>query len=375
MRAILLTTLLFCAFLSSAAHAGQEKINVIMSQIGNEMTQLYPYIYRQREFSSEELARVSSHLERMSSHFETVGPLIKRRSDTYQISYDFIRPYLKETVKALKTGNIDYARSRMYGISAICTSCHTQDTHLRSMFSGASREKFQSDFVFAEFNYMTRNYDEAVKYYDQFLNSSSARTELQIIKPLQRLITIYTQIKNQPKAGAEQLKKYRKIHAHSPSTRQALDGWIHGLEQLNKQGVASITQPGFQQLEGYVRQYLGKLEQPLSELYLNEDEQISRVWLRGQLYHYLNRGPKKNEIPKILYWLAIVDRSIDYNFYFSLADLYLKDCVVNHSRHPYAEKCYAEYKEFITSAYTGSGGTFLPDEIEDELIELKQKLK
>lgn len=345
-----------------------------MTQIGEDMTALYPLIYAERELTPKEIQLVSGKLSDMSTLFGQAGPHIKQRATTYEVSYKFIKPYLTETLEAFKSGKVDFGRSRMHGISAICTSCHTQDTHLRTMFSGVSRDSFNSDYIFAEFNYLTRNYEDAEKYFDQHLRSKSHKTEYQIIKPIQRLITIYTQIYNRPAEGAKLLESYQTLPDHTPETKIALSGWIKGLTELDKQGAKKIKNPDFDTLKGFVKQYLGDLEQPLSELYINEDEEISRVWLRGQLYHYLNRSPKADEIPKLLFWLSICDRSIGYNFYFSLADLYLKDCVYNYPKHPYAKKCYAEYKEFVTTAYTGSGGTFLPVEIEDELIDMKKKL-
>ena len=360
--------------LSGSSYARDLSLNTLMSQVGDEMTALYPLIYVERELSGKEVDDITARVERMSSLFIQAGPHIKKRSTTYEVSYEFINSYLRDIIFAFRTNRLDDARSRMYGISAICTSCHTQDMHLRTMFGGTARESFNSDYIYAEFNYLTRNYQEAETYFDRYLKNNKHKTELQIIKPLQRLITIYTQIYNRPGDGAKWISQYKDLPDHSEETKTALMGWINGLIALERGGVTRVKKPDFGTLQNYVRQYLGKLDQPLSELYLPEEQQVSRVWLRGQLYHYLNRRPKPDEIPQILYWLSICDRSIGYNFYFSLGDMYLKDCVKNYSTHPYAKKCYAEYKTYVTSAYTGSRGTFLPKEIEAELKQMKLKL-
>lgn len=361
--------------LSSMAQARDVSLNAVMSDIGGEMTALYPLIYAERELSEKEIDEITARLEKMSTLFEEAGPHFDERSTTYSVSYEYIKPYLRETIHTFRKHEIDYARSRMYGISAICTSCHTQDMHLRTMFEGTSRQSFSSDYVYAEFNYLTRNYSGAEGYFNKYLKGKKDKTEFQIIRPMQRLITIYTQIYNRPGDGAELLAKYQKLPDHTPETKAALQGWIRGLLTLEKRGVRTIKNPDFRTLKTYVQQYLGKTDQPLSELYLPEDQQIYRVWLRGQLYHYLGRNPKPDEIPQILFWLSICDRSVGYNFYFSLADMYLKDCVYSYSRHPFAKKCYSEYKTFITSAYTGSGGTFLPAGIKEELQRMEKVLR
>ena len=366
--------LIIASLFLGSSHARDLSLNQLMAQVGNEMTTLFPLIYAHRELTANEISDIESRLDRMSTLFDQAGPLIDNRSPAYGISYQYIKPYLREIIDAFKAKKIDYARSRMYGISAICTSCHTQDTHLRTMFGGAKRKAFDSDYTYAEFNYLTRNYHDAELYFDKYLKNKEHKTELQIIKPIQRLITIYTQVYNRPGDGAKRISKYKNLSGQTKHTKKALTGWVSGLIALDASGAKLVNKPDFKTLESYVRKYLGKLDYPLSELYLDEDEQISRVWLRGQLYHYLNRNPKAEEIPKIIFWLSICDRSTDDNFYFSLADLYLKDCVKNYSSHPYANKCYSEYKEFVTSAYSGSGGIFIPIEIEDELFEMKQML-
>lgn len=360
---------------STGASAEPARLNALMANIGEEMTAIYPLIHAQRELSTSDVKRVSEGLKRMTGYFEAVGPLIQDRAVTYKVSYDYITPYLNEVIQAFDAGKVDYARNRLYGISAICTSCHTQDTKLRTMFKGRERKAFESDYLYAEFNYFTRNYTEAEKYFDLHLKGENTKTEFQIIKPLQRLITIYTQIYNNPGEGAQRISAYAGLADHSRETSDALKGWIKGLQALDKAGAQKVKRPDFKTLERYVKRYLGDLSQPLSELYLEEDEQISRVWLRGLLYHYLNDRPKPDEIPKLLYWLSICDRSVGFNFYFSLSDMYLKDCVKNYTSHPYAKRCYAEYREFVMSAYSGSGGVFLPVAIEDELFELKALLK
>ena len=75
----------------------------------------------------------------------------------------------------------------------------------------------------------------------------------------------------------------------------------------------------------------------------------------------------------ILYWLSVADRSIAYNYFFSMTDLYLKQCVLKYPKHPYAHRCYREYREYVDHTYTDIGKP-IPDGIKKELRELKMKL-
>ena len=107
---------------------------------------------------------------------------------------------------------------------------------------------------------------------------------------------------------------------------------------------------------------------------LNARNEVERLWLRGQLFRYLNSGAGKNEVPYILYWLALCDRSIGYGYDYTLADFYLKQCVKRYPRHPMARTCFNDYKNYVTFYFTTPLESVLPIEIDRELKELESYL-
>jgi hypothetical protein len=109
-------------------------------------------------------------------------------------------------------------------------------------------------------------------------------------------------------------------------------------------------------------------------IYSTPIEEMNRVWLRGQLFQYLNGNPRPDEITKILYWLSICDRAIGYDFDFSLAEYYLKHCIYNHSTDPYARLCYKEYEHYVKFFYSGVQDAELPIEVNDELVRMRKAL-
>lgn len=354
-----------------------QTLNETMTEIGKVAVDLFPLIVSKHSLSDREKNLMKQDLARLTELFHQAQPFFKTKSDTYEISYELVLDQLEETKRVLQMKKFDYARSRLYALGSICTSCHTQDTKLRTLFSGTTREHFPDDFAYAEFNFITRNYKQAELYYDKYLTTATThrKTELEIVTPLQRLITIYAQILNKPAEGAKKLAQYTALKDHTVMTKKHLRGWISGLKTLDAHGASHVRDVDFKTLNNYVRQYLGPLDQQPSPIYSTPQEEVQRVWLRGLLYHYLNGNPSKTEVPKILYWLAISDRAIGYNFYYSLADLYLKECILHYSDDPYAKRCYNEYKEYTMFSYSGSAGTFIPPEVQQELENLKKAIK
>ena len=359
---------------SVSSNSQSRSLNSIMTGIGDIMLEVYPLIVTKRAFTQRDTARLSEDLTQLSVLFHQAEPFIDKKPAGYQISYEFISQYLAVVKDVLKHDDVDYARSHLYALGEICTSCHTQDTTLRTLFGGTTRDQLPDDYAFAELNYMTRNYDEAVRYYEKFLDSPGRKTELQIIQPLQRIITIYTQVENNPADGIKILKKYRHLKQHTPVTLAELDNWIRGLKVLKSDGVSNKTPVTFANLQVYVKKYLGSSEHLPLQNQSSATEEVQRVWLRGQLYHYLNHAPKENEVPMLLYWLAVVDRSIAYNFYFSLADLYLKQCVLKYPAHPYAQRCFDEFKNYADYTYLRQGQE-IPSGIQQEIAQMQNVLQ
>ena len=60
-------------------------------------------------------------------------------------------------------------------------------------------------------------------------------------------------------------------------------------------------------------------------------------------------------------------------FYFSLADLYLKHCVLKYPRHPYAKRCFQEFENYINYTYVNQGEK-IPPGINRERIEMQNAL-
>ncbi len=371
MNSIAIAALFTASSALSAAPADPVALNRVMTKIGATMVDTFPLIVAQRDLKPSEAKLLADNLNQLTALFTEAGPLIKQRSETYVVSYNFILDYLKETQRAIHGKNLEYARSRLYGLGSICASCHTQDTQLRTLFTGAGRDRFSDDASFAEFNFLTRNYDEAEKYFGLDLRTPGNKTEYEIIRPLQRLVVIYAQIRNEPGAGADALQKYLDLTQHTEATRTELKGWITGMRALDATGAGKTAAATIREVESMVNEILGPLDQPLNVIRVPPDQEVRRIWLSGQLYHYLNRKPPAEEIPKILYWLAVNDRVVGYNYFFSLADLYLRECVYNYPSHPYAARCLAEFQEYINFAYSGSGGTFIPPEMAQELRKMK----
>lgn len=373
-----LTIALMCMLgLSTHAIAGKSdpplQLNATMTQIGNIITDLFPVILNEISFNNpENQDLIQEDVNRIVSLIKTAGPHFEQRSRTSQISYDILYQNLEKTRRAMEAGNSHYAQKLLNEVVSICTSCHIQDDKQRTLFRGKDREAFTSDFEYAEFNFLTRNYKTALIYYDRYLNSPySLKPERIIFTAAKKLLTIYCEVLNQPGAGAAHFKKLVASGKLTPLVEKNAKEWIKGLEELEANKASVVQEVTFKELDGYVHQYLGPLDSPASAVVPTKKQKVYHLWLQGLLYRYFADNPPAETVPLLLYWLSINDRATSYSFYYSLADLYLKECMLKHTEHYMAKQCFDEYNEYVTFSYSGSLGTDIPQDVQKELKYLR----
>ena len=127
-------------------------------------------------------------------------------------------------------------------------------------------------------------------------------------------------------------------------------------------------------LPKFIEKHLSPLDMK-QEIAFTGEKDISLLISSGILLHHLVENPQTDLAPEILYWLSLVDHRMSQTYFFSLGDLYLKDCVKKYPKSPYARKCYQEYADSIEAGYSGSSGTDIPDEEKKELNKLKALIK
>ena len=371
----MLRTLLIIGILFTTSNTlATESLNKTMVEIGHTMEQLFPLIFDKQDPDKKNQQMLKQSVEKLITLFDTAKPHINAKSPTYGISFAVIKTQLAHAKSAIKYDNFKYTKSILRDVTTVCSSCHTQDTKTRTLFPNVKRATFDSDREYAEFNYITRQYDTAVEYYNKHLNKVTAIEEAELLSIMKQIITIYIQIDYQPDQAANALSKLKNYKHHTRFTRKTLDEWLEGIRELTRNPERKQPVKDFKKLKFEVHKILGDLHEAGSAQFPNKRERISRLWLRGSLYHYLNTSPPKDEVPLILYWLAIVDQSINFSIYYSLSDMYLKECVLKYTSSPYAQKCFDEYKETIILSYSGSRGTDIPEDIQLELEELQQRI-
>ena len=368
-----LAVAMYCAGAVAQDSHKTPNLNTTMAQIGDSITVLFPVFLNEIRFNAPKNEKlINDGIDHIVSLIQSAGPHFKQRSKPAQISYDILYANLLETQRAMQAGNKQYAQNLLIEVVSICTSCHTQDSKQRTLFHGKGRDAFSNDFEYAEFNFLTRNYETAIDYYDRYLKSPySLKPERIILAAAKKLLVIYAQVLNDPARGAMHFKKLVESGHLTPMVEKDANEWIKGLEELAANNASDVKEVSFDELDKYVHQYLGPLDSPASAVVPTKKQKVYHLWLQGVLYRYYSSNPFPETVPLLLYWLSLNDRATNYSFYYSLADLYLKECMLKYSDHYMAKQCFDEYNEYVSFSYSGSLGTQIPQDARQELKQLR----
>lgn len=291
------------------------------------------------------------------------------------MSYHLLQDYLDSILVEDNPVALPEIKSRLSTLSNYCVSCHTQDSEFRSLFKESKNLVFQSNLSRADFNYATRNYREAHKYYEKYLFTEAALSDADVLYALHKILSIYTQVLNEPMSGIKALNRIGKEKTFSKGIEKFIVASKEALMSLDLSHAEDKKLVSFEELSGYVSEYIGGISLGQGIFFTNSSEKIERLWLRGLIFRYLNDSPKQDEMPYILYWLALCDLSLGHGYDYALADFYIKQCITRFPTHPFAQQCFNEYKDYVTFYYTTPNETILPFEVNNELKELENHLK
>lgn len=346
-----------------------------MNKFLQEFTALKKFYASEAEFvDPKNQEEISRRLKNFASLAKQTRHDAMLNHPNFKFSRDVLERHLSETERIFRLGNKSYARWQLASTASVCMSCHTQmPTASRNIQDFKSIDSMKSLFEQAEFLFTTHAFDEAIKLYDRVIDDyPQNKAELQHVESsLERQLAYFSRVTRDPKMAIEKFQNHAANKNLPEHIKVKIQSWLKQFGSWDKQKAPDPKKATEDQILKYARK---NIETQWTTQMMDPGNPSLVTYLRvsGILYEYLKNNPTTKATPEILYWLSICDRSISNTFFFSLADLYLKECMIRYPSHPMAKKCYKEYEAEMVLGYTGSSGTHLPDEVKEELLNLKK---
>jgi hypothetical protein len=366
----------------------------VMHQALESLIKLIPYMPEMNFKDPKNEKIIDLHLNKIASAFKSARHIKEFKSPGFTPNYQIIKEHLDDTIMTFNSNNKTFARLRLNETTAICLSCHTQlpkDKMTSYILDSrkVNRSLFANEYEYGNFQFLLRSYRSALSAYKRSINERlEKRKELLKIKNIlgeqydhfdqilfntfKKILIIYTKILRQPENAIKLFNEYvtaAKIHAY---IQNDLKAWISQLSRW--QGNKYIQQKFSSDLEvkSFIEYYAVPLEKKST---VSGDYDVDLLIVSGVLGNYLQQNPNTKLTAEVLYWEGLTENRIGKNIFFTLGDLYLKECITRYPRAAIAKKCFKEYKDEMTLRFTGSIGTNIPKSKQQELKRLESLLK
>jgi hypothetical protein len=341
-----------------------------------EILALEKYFVSESKFIDPKNApEITAHLKRFSELAKDAVHDPQLAQENFRFSRQVLQDHIAETERVYRLGNKYYARWMMNSTLSVCMSCHTQlPTASRRFEQLGAATVFPSQFEKAEFLFATRAFDKGSEIYNNIIIGYPANKVPidQVDKAMERQLAYFTRIKRSPTEGIAVLEKYQKAKNLPPYLQKNIAAWIEQFKTWKKEGDGIDPKTASdEQVLSFAKK---NLKSELTPTMMKAANPLLVTYLRisGILYEYLQTHPNSKAKPQVLYWLAICDRALNNNFFYSLADMYLRECIVQYPADTIAKKCYKEYEAETILGYSGSSGTHLPPDVRSDLDNLKK---
>lgn len=350
---------------------GQTK--ALMHAFVVEYAKLAPYVTSEADFTSKEgRAVVSESLKNLQAKIKRKAPSALKQAPGFRISYTLLADHIAKTQQAYELGEYEYARMRVNGIGNLCAGCHLQApglSHFKAFEYVVERGKNVS-FDNAHFLFTIRRYDEAMGMLNKLIRGypDSGLAADRLPDAYREKLAILARVDRDPVEGIESLQEDLKNKKLPVDIRRNVGSWVEALQSWRKEK-ADPSKLKTPELLAYISK---NLPPALDRKVAPSDPQLVLL-LRyaGLLYDRLYSEPEGPHTQELLYNLARCERSLSPHYWYSVNEVYLKECVVQYPKKAFTKQCYEAYADGMRERYFGKP---MPEGVQRSLDALKDYL-
>ncbi len=358
----------------TAQKSSESQVPIVMYDFLGGLMSLQPFMVSSKKFQDPKNEKeIKKRLSDFIKNTKRLSHSQRLSTASFQISAHAFQEHLTGVLDIFNRGRKEYARRMLNATMDGCSSCHTQvPSNKMPMWKFRANEIQGSNFEKAEFLFTVRHYDEALDHYNSLISQYQAKTgnKDSLETALKRKLAIYIRAKQSPKDGVKSLEKDLHNKNLPKVLKTEIKGWIDALKKISEKEDPSVSA---ENLENFASTAIPPLLTAAAQY--KPGSYVIFLYTSGLIFHFINTHKESEVTPGLLYWLAICDNHLSQTYFFSLTDLYLKECIKRFPRSSTANKCYNELESMTIDSYTGSSGTNLPEDVLEELQKYKKMLK
>lgn len=360
-------------FVSNLLHAasqttvvsGAVAVRPHMQDFFDSISKLQNYIVNKSDYLSDKNA---DQVLVLIGHFKDKTIALKKEKFAQSADMKFrahqLAEGLNEAFETYKDGFRDYSYWVLKSNLNQCFACHTQKGLEKTQFKLESTSQAAS-FSQAEFLFLVRNYDQALPHYKQIIQTYPQNKESveSLETSLQKVLYYYVRVLRddaQTEKVFEQLSQNKSLPEY---IHHSLSAWKNYLKVKKYRVVEDVQVKDVQSLEKFVKER----ENVASHYTFSRQRTIVDLETSQVLFKLLEKNENKKLKPWLLYYLAMTESGYRTTMFDSTPELYLKECIENHTKSKAAPRCLELYKQMKKEAYTGSRGTDIPKNVQEQI--------
>ncbi len=357
---------------SSSQETDNGRVKATMHTFLVEMAKVTSYLSTTEAFTSKEgKAAIGPALENLARKSRNPPEKLKETTG-FRISFGLLADHIQKTKAIYDKGEMEYARLRLNGLANLCVACHTQ-TPVKSkgsLFPPVDDLTAKVSFENANFLFVIRRYEQALAQFDSLIRGypdSGLPSDL-LGDVFRRKVAVFSRVYRDPKGAIDSLRADLKNGKLPSDVRDNVHVWIAGFEKMAKEKNDPAKLPTAKLIE-YVS---SRLPKELNRKIPTGDPQLlNLLYLSGLLYERLFQQPNSPQTQELLYYLALLERSLAPVVWYSVSEVYLKECVVAFAPSTSSKRCLDAYENGMRERFFGRN---IPEPIQNSIDALKEYL-
>ena len=367
---------LFAILVASDSHAKLPKWNQKMQQLRDTLEELLPEVTIDKDVDKAKLEKNVKKLTELV-HLLGVRPggesLLPPDADpSIPLIKDLFERETKRAYTALKAGQIGYAKNILRNTTGYCISCHTRTDSGPDFpyLTLTPRTEKLSSFEKAELLSATRQFGPAFEEFTKVVDDAKVAKNEQVRwqRSVLQALTIAIRVKRDPEEASEISEKVMKSPTAPEFFKHYTKGWNASIGKWKKEGSRKITSK-----DGLLAEAtrLFAEGQSLQEYPADHSGDVSFLRATAAAHDYQQKSPEGESGAKGLYLEGLSYEILNGSIMAPLSELYYESCVRKAPHSETAGQCFRHYEEAVYFGYSGSGGTFIPEDVSALLKELK----
>lgn len=344
-KTLFFTVILLLTTVLAQPPVAEKEVPATMVQFLDEIESLQPFMVSEKGFSASQnqfnIQRRLDHLVEISTNLKHEQRLA---NPFFQVMTEILPRHVEELRDSFKSGSKEHARIMLNATLEGCSSCHSQVKSKNSHLWKFSPDSIKGNtFEKAEFLFAVRQYDEAYPRYQKvvqdFKPTSLDPINQNVQDALFKKLSILIRSKRDLIEARKEIERdIGKLDLPAP-VKALLRNNLSSVKELQKITVPNLMTAKSKEMETFAAQTLSK---STNISWMTDRNAVPQLFVSGILYEYVQLHPVSEIGPGIYYWLAKCEKKISKNYFFPIAEFYLKECIERFPLSFEAKLCFNE---------------------------------